>query len=97
MVQITFTFIYGLVATSFAIPLDDHGLRIERRAPGVIPASVNCGGKTITKAQIEAALNAAYTPKEDNRGKTYPQYYGNKGRDTAGRSINVLSNPTVVR
>jgi hypothetical protein len=68
-------------------------VNLESRAAGAIPASVDCGGVKLTRAQMLAALTASFNPAQINRRKTYPVYYGNLGTDTSKNTMSVLTNP----
>lgn len=70
----------GLLAGCYAAPIrvSTPGAEVlERRVPGHIPTSVNCGGASFSRQQIEAALHAASTSGRSDKGKEYPAEHKN--------------------
>lgn len=105
ILSLSLTLVVGLVTSSFAAPLGSvniaetrtrEALDLGGRAAGTVPASVNCGGTSISRTQILNALNAAYRPGQGLMGKQYPAFFGNRGRDAARRTISVLNDPAAV-
>jgi hypothetical protein len=79
----------GLLAGCYAAPIRTYKAAslprpatgsLGRRVPGTLPASVNCGGVSIQRQQIEAALIASSTPGL-SKTKKYPAYFGNRNKE----------------
>jgi hypothetical protein len=59
-----FGLLAGCYATPIAIKVPKSGARVlEKRIPGHISTSVDCGGMLISKEKIKAALEAGRTPR----------------------------------